>query len=194
MRFLQRVPACYRDLLLFHAAYCLGVFACNAAHHYQGHSHVRKPLRTYNRHLESNWEVLFQIVFLNGHVHCFLLCVDSVQDQLSSSSILKRSVLCSILLFQWWLWLWCCTGRCHGLFNACTAERPSRKLWMTTRNKSTASHIQVQMQPILATRACWSLHCADCGSTSRVSEPSHRVSCCWEVFTLHMLKARKTIV
>ena len=94
-----------------------------------------------------------------------------------------------MFLFQWWLWLQCCTCRWHGPFGACIVELHSQRLCINIRRKSSVNRILGLMQHTPATRACWYSTCADCGNTSRVLRFHQRCFFFWIVSCILGLNA-----
>ena len=167
LRFVQGFFARRWFCLPAYLAHCMHICWCNAACHHQGSSHIRKRCGTCLRRFgpqrdlflctrESNQVLYFESFNL---VLCF-----AVMERHSAPRLLQF-----MWPFLWLLLLRCCTSRSRGWSNGYIVERHFRRLWMSTGSRSSASHFQGLMEPILATRACRFWLCAACGCTLRVS-------------------------
>ena len=167
LRFVQGFFARRWFCLPAYLAHCMHICWCNAACHHQGSSHIRKRCGTCLRRFgpqrdlflctrESNQVLYFESFNL---VLCF-----AVMERHSAPRLLQF-----MWPFLWLLLLRCCTSRSRGWSNGYIVERHFQRLWMSTGSRSSASHFQGLMEPILATRACRFWLCAACGCTLRVS-------------------------
>ena len=140
------------------------------------------------RHFEVQGIVIFATIEVPGvHRHISSDLVSRVLV-LSFPFSMGKTSLQRLRQFMWpFLWLLplhFCISRSHGSSDGYIVEHHFRKLWTSTGSRSTASHSQALMRPILATKDYRRWLYAVCGSTSRDSLLTHQQRFCWAVLCL----------